>query len=395
MHYAADARSMGMRNGALAFSLGVVAAHGSPWAHSLWACWLCLGIALLVPRRARTLAAAILGLGWGALHAVDAVGIRIDRSCTETAITGRIVDLPAWSEPVAPGTPRARRFVVLPQTAGLCHRRPCPADVVRRTRGEGRGALALRGPAPGTAGDRQHPWIRHRPVVCAQSGGGHGLRPRGNPDGDRRGVRSPPADRRSGTPARPNRSTGPGQPRRRCGADNRRRGGDSEGRRRPLPAHRDHAPARHFGHACRRRHRVRVLSRPGHGPAVGCLAPVRRCGDGARLSGRIRLSCGSGSAVVAGVHHGGGVHGRPSRRPPCRTVGGVCLCAGRRPCHGPPGAPVGGFLAVLRCRCCVARVLCAPAASALMARLCGDGPSCPSQSCSYRRRSASRDSSIP
>ena len=117
-HYAADARSMGMRNGALAFSLGVLAVHWSPWAHPLWACWLGLGVALLVPRRARTLAAAVLGLGWGALHAVDAVDVRIDRSCSETTITGRIIDLPAWSEPVAPGTPRARRFVVLPQTAG-------------------------------------------------------------------------------------------------------------------------------------------------------------------------------------------------------------------------------------------------------------------------------------
>ena len=117
-HYAADARPMGMRNGALAFALGVVAAHGSAWAHPLWACWLCLGVALLVPRRARTLAAAVLGLGWGALHAVDAVDVRIDRSCSETAITGRIVDLPAWSDPVAPGTLRARRFVVFPQTSG-------------------------------------------------------------------------------------------------------------------------------------------------------------------------------------------------------------------------------------------------------------------------------------
>lgn len=108
---------MGMRNAAFAFSLGVVAAHWSPWAHPLWACWLCLGVALVVPRRARTLAAAVLGLGWGALNAVDAVDIRIGRSCAEAAVTGRVVDLPARFEPVALGSPRARRFVLLPRTA--------------------------------------------------------------------------------------------------------------------------------------------------------------------------------------------------------------------------------------------------------------------------------------
>lgn len=108
---------MGMRNGALAFSLGVVAVHWTPWAHPLWACWLGLGLAMLVPRRARTLAAALVGLGWGALHALDTLDARIDGSCSEGVITGRVVGLPAWSEPVSPETPRARRFVILPQTA--------------------------------------------------------------------------------------------------------------------------------------------------------------------------------------------------------------------------------------------------------------------------------------
>ena len=116
-HYAAEAGRMGMRNGALAFSLGVVAAHWTPTAHPLWPCWLALGLALLVPRRARILAAALVGLGWGTLHAVDAVDARIDRSCSEAAVTGRVVDLPAWSEAVSPETPRARRFVILPRTA--------------------------------------------------------------------------------------------------------------------------------------------------------------------------------------------------------------------------------------------------------------------------------------
>ena len=272
-HYAADARPMGMRNGALAFSLGVVAVHWSPWAHPLWACWLGLGVALLVPRRARTLAAAVLGLGWGALHAVGAVDVRIDRSCSETTITGRIVDLPALSEPVAPGTPRARRFVVHPQTAGCAIDGPVRLSWYDGPKVRGGERWRLIVPAPGTPGNGQYPWIRHRQMVRAQSGRGHGVRSRGNPgrgrsmgsDHLRPSVVRERLRDRIGDLALANHGVV-------TALTIGDAGGDSKGRHRPLPAYRDYAPARHFRHACRRRHRVRVPPRSWRGPTVGRLA---------------------------------------------------------------------------------------------------------------------------
>lgn len=110
-----------IRNAALAFSLGVVAAHWLPAAQSLWACWLCAGVAIALAPRVRVLApwvrvlgVALVGLGWGAFHGLDALEGRIDPACAETTVTGRIAGLP--TEDHRRGTV-TRRFVFLPETA--------------------------------------------------------------------------------------------------------------------------------------------------------------------------------------------------------------------------------------------------------------------------------------
>lgn len=119
VHYADVAGRMDIRNAALGFSLGVVAAHWLPAAQALWACWLCAGACLLLARRARILGAAAIGLGWGAFNAMDAIDRRVDPSCTETTVTGRVIGLPARSPPgESHRALRVQRFVVMPATAG-------------------------------------------------------------------------------------------------------------------------------------------------------------------------------------------------------------------------------------------------------------------------------------
>ena len=106
--------SMVIRNAALAFSFGAVAAHWLPAAQSLWACWICAGIGIAVASKARVLGAALVGLGWGAVHGLDAIDRRIDVACAEARVDGRIAGLPA--EDQNRGL-RSQRFVFVPETA--------------------------------------------------------------------------------------------------------------------------------------------------------------------------------------------------------------------------------------------------------------------------------------
>lgn len=109
---------MDIRNCALAFAAGVVVAHWLPAAQPLWLCWLAGGAGLLPLRRLRVAGMLALGLGWGALHALDAMARRIDASCAAITVVGRIVDLPARSEagPRADGL-SMQRFVLAPETS--------------------------------------------------------------------------------------------------------------------------------------------------------------------------------------------------------------------------------------------------------------------------------------
>ena len=113
--------SMVVRNAALAFSFGAVAAHWLPAAASLWACWMCAGVAIALAPRVRVLGAALVGLGWGAVHGLDALERRIEPVCAQATLTGRIAGLP--SEEHGRGT-IARRFVFVPETASCELRGP-------------------------------------------------------------------------------------------------------------------------------------------------------------------------------------------------------------------------------------------------------------------------------
>ena len=106
--------SMAIRNAALGFSFGVVAAHWFPAAQPLWACCMCAGVAMALARRVRILGAALVGLGWGAVHGLDALDRQIDPGCAQASVAGRIVGLP--SEEHGRGM-IARRFVFEPETA--------------------------------------------------------------------------------------------------------------------------------------------------------------------------------------------------------------------------------------------------------------------------------------
>lgn len=97
---------------ALAFSIGAVAAHALPSAHLLWPCWLAAGVLLLPPRRLRLAAMALIGLGYGAWHCVDAVRDRIDAACAQPTLIGRVQGLPAHS--TGHGPP-AQRFLFATQ----------------------------------------------------------------------------------------------------------------------------------------------------------------------------------------------------------------------------------------------------------------------------------------
>ena len=106
--------TMGVRNAALAFSIGVVGAHWLPAAQSLWVCLACAGVGLLALRRTRMLAAALLGLAWGGAHGIDALQTRIEPACMATTVVGRIAGLP--SEDRVKGL-HTRRFVLVPERA--------------------------------------------------------------------------------------------------------------------------------------------------------------------------------------------------------------------------------------------------------------------------------------
>ncbi len=112
---------MAVRNAAFGFSFGTVAAHWLPAAASLWACWLCAGVAIALAPRLRVLAAALVGLGWGAVHALDALDRQINPACAEASVTGRIADLP--SEQHGRGM-TARRFLFAPEAASCELRGP-------------------------------------------------------------------------------------------------------------------------------------------------------------------------------------------------------------------------------------------------------------------------------
>ncbi|MCY4056750.1 MAG: DNA internalization-related competence protein ComEC/Rec2, partial [Gammaproteobacteria bacterium] len=105
---------MVIRNAALAFSFGAVAAHWLPAAQTLWAGWMCAGVAIALAPRVRLLGAALIGLGWGAFHGLDALERRIAPACAEASVTGRIAGLPA--EDTGRGT-TIRRFVFVPESA--------------------------------------------------------------------------------------------------------------------------------------------------------------------------------------------------------------------------------------------------------------------------------------
>ena len=112
---------MVVRNAALAFSFGAVAAHWLPAAQALWACWMFGGVAIALAPRVRVLGAVLIGLGWGAWHGLDALDRRIEPACAEASVTGRIAGLP--SESHGRGT-IARRFVFVPESASCELRGP-------------------------------------------------------------------------------------------------------------------------------------------------------------------------------------------------------------------------------------------------------------------------------
>ena len=109
---------MEIRNSALAFAGGVVAAHGLPAAHPFWPYILLAGTAALACRRLRIAALVSVGLGWGAWAAVDAVTQRVSAACQEAVVTGQVVDLPALLQTNDQASQRlGQRFVLVPQQA--------------------------------------------------------------------------------------------------------------------------------------------------------------------------------------------------------------------------------------------------------------------------------------
>ena len=128
---------MTLRDLVLAFCCGAVLVHWLPWAQGLWPWWT-VGGALLLPlgylavrprsddsggaahlARAGGLAAlALLGVGWGGWHAVDALAERIDAACRTHGLTGRVAGLPSRTDAVA--APMViRRFDFLPDPPAL------------------------------------------------------------------------------------------------------------------------------------------------------------------------------------------------------------------------------------------------------------------------------------
>ena len=156
-HYAGQALlTLDIRNCAIGFAVGVVAAHWLPVAHPFWAYWLVAGLGLAPLRRLRVVAMIAVGLGWGALNIGEALAQRLDASCEDADLVGRIVDLPAHVQ-VAGGRaddarvgPTAQRFLVQPETASCA-----PPGRIRLTWFEG---------AEVRAGERWRLHVRLRPA---------------------------------------------------------------------------------------------------------------------------------------------------------------------------------------------------------------------------------------
>ena len=106
---------MDIRNQAFAWAAGAIAAHWLPSAHPFWPYLLLVGAGLLPLRRWCLAAAALLGLGWSACNAEDAVGRRIAASCPEAQVIGRIDDLTARRHS---GDLHIQSFVLVPEQAG-------------------------------------------------------------------------------------------------------------------------------------------------------------------------------------------------------------------------------------------------------------------------------------
>lgn len=106
--------TMGVRNAAIAFSLGTVVSHWLPAVQALWMYLAWAGVGLAVVRQARLPAAALLGLAWGAVNGIDALDRRIEPGCMATSVVGRIAGLP--TEVHEQGL-RSRRFVVVPEAS--------------------------------------------------------------------------------------------------------------------------------------------------------------------------------------------------------------------------------------------------------------------------------------
>ena len=156
-HYAEQAWwTLDIRNCAIGFAVGVVAAHGLPAAHPFWAYWLVAGLGLVPLRRLRVVAMTAVGLGWGALNVSEGLAQRLDASCEDAALVGRIVDLPAHVAVTsnragdARVDPTAQRFLVQPETASCV-----PLGRIRLTWFEG---------AEVRAGERWRLHVRLRPA---------------------------------------------------------------------------------------------------------------------------------------------------------------------------------------------------------------------------------------
>ena len=108
---------MDIRFLALAFSAGVVAAHWLPALHALWPWLLGAGAAYAALARLRVAGAVLVGLGWGCWHALMAVQERVDASCVEAEVVGRVETLPT-RRPLAPASfETSQSFVFAPEQA--------------------------------------------------------------------------------------------------------------------------------------------------------------------------------------------------------------------------------------------------------------------------------------
>ena len=110
----------------MAFCAGAIAAHWLPAAHPLWVCWLIVGAGFAVPARLRVAGMALLGLGWGAWNAQDAVAQRLTGNCAEVELIGRVVDLPTQRQVEGEDSILSMQaFFVVPQIASTANGENC------------------------------------------------------------------------------------------------------------------------------------------------------------------------------------------------------------------------------------------------------------------------------